>query len=450
MRWLLLKDLQILRRSPLLVALLVIYPIVIAVLFGLALSGGPEKPKVAFANLVPAGESQVRVGGRTLDVAGYAGRLFESIDPVRVSSREEAIEKVRSGEALGALVVPENATERLRSTLALGGGEPPTVEAYYNAEDPVKRRFVESTIKARLAEANDALSDAVLREAARYLDLVVRGGKVSLPLVGDIDILGLQRSRAVIDSVAEDLPAGSPERASLEQVARFARLAADNLDVSRPILASIGTPVRVKQMVVEGSRTSLDAFAVAVAVAVSLMFVTVLLAAGLLALEREEQAFARLVRGLVSRSGLLAEKVLLSAVCAVAVTLLMLCGLAAFLGLDWGRIPAWLVALAGGALGFAAMGAAIGGLAREVRAASLLAFLLALPIVFLALVPSGSIDPALYDAVNAVSGLFPFKPALRALDGAINGGELLVPILHLLALAAGFSVLARVALRRFG
>ena len=76
----------------------------------------------------------------------------------------------------------------------------------------------------------------------------------------------------------------------------------------------------------------------------------------------------------------------------------MLFGLAAFVGLDWGRIPAWLAALAGGALGFAAMGAAIGGLTREVRAASLLAFLLALPIVFLALVPSGSVDAGLYDA----------------------------------------------------
>jgi ABC-2 type transport system permease protein len=450
MRWLLLKDLQILRRSPLLVALLVIYPIVIAILFGLALSGGPEKPKVALANLVPAGEGKFRLGGRTLDVADYAGRLFESIDPIRVDSREEAIEKVRSGDALGALVVPENATGRLRSTLALGGGEPPTVEVYYNAEDPVKRRFVESTIKARLAEANDALSDAVLREAARYIDLVVRGGRVSLPLVGSIDVLGLQRARSVIETVADDLPAGSAERAALEQVARFARLAGDNLDVSRPILASIGTPVHVKQTVVNGSRTSLDAFAVAVAVTVSLMFVTVLLAAGLLALEREEQAFGRLVRGLISRSGLLAEKVALSAVCAVAVTLLMLCGLAAFVGLEWARLPAWLAALAGGALGFAAMGAAIGGLAREVRAASLLAFLLALPIVFLALVPSGSIDPMLYDVLNAVSGLFPFKPALRALDGAINGGPLVVPILHLLALAAGFSLLARVALRRFG
>ena len=41
MRWLLVKDLRILRRSPLLVSLLVLYPIVIAVLIGFALSRGP-------------------------------------------------------------------------------------------------------------------------------------------------------------------------------------------------------------------------------------------------------------------------------------------------------------------------------------------------------------------------------------------------------------------------
>src|SRR5215217_1347755 len=450
MRWLLLKDLQILRRSPLLVALLVIYPVVIAVLFGLALSGGPDKPRVAFANLVPEGDSTFQVGSRELDVASYAGRLFESIEPIPVKTREEAIEKVRSGDALGAMVIPADATEKLRSTLGLGGGEAPTIEVYYNAEDPVKRRFVESTISARLADANKALSDAVLREAAGYIDVIVRGGDVSLPLVGSINILGLQRAQSTIDAVAATLPEGSPRRQALEQVSRFAKLAADNLDVSKPILATVGTPVKIKRTIVEGSTTSLDAFAVAVAVAASLMFVTVLLAAGLLALEREEQAFSRLVRGLISRTSLLAEKVVLSALCAIVVTLLMLCGLAAFVGLDWSRIPAWLAALAGGALGFAAMGVAIGGLAREVRAASLLAFLLALPIVFLALVPSGSVSPALYDTVNVISGVFPFKPALRALDGAINGGELLLPIVHLLALALGFAVLARLALRRFG
>ena len=449
MRWLLLKDLQILRRSPLLVALLVIYPVVIAVLFGFALSGGPEKPRVAFANLVPPGESEFSIGGQTLDAADYADRLFESIEPIRVDSREEAIEKVRSGDALGALVLPADATERLRAMLSLGGGEPPAVEVYYNAEDPVKRRFVESTIEARLAEANAALSEVVLREAANYIDVIVRGGEIPLPLIGAVQILGLERTQAIIDSITEELPRDSPDRAALEQVSRFAELAAENLDVSQPILGSIGSPVRVEQHVVEGRRTPLEAFAVAVAVTVSLMFVTLLLAAGLLALEREEQAFGRLVRGLVSRTALLAEKVVLSALCALVVTLLMLVGLAAFVGLDWSRAPAWLAALLGAAAGFAAMGVAIGGLAREVRVATLLAILLALPIVFLALVPSGSVNPVLYDAINVISGLFPFKPALRALDAAINGGELLLPLVHLLALTAAFFAVARLALRRF-
>ena len=165
MRWLLLKDLQILRRSPLLVALLVIYPVVIAVLFGLALSGGPDKPKVAFANLVPPGDSEFqrrRPHARRRPTT--PAELFESIDPIRVKTREEAIEKVRSGEALGALVIPADATERLRATLGLGGGEPPTVEVYYNAEDPVKRRFVR--VDDRVA-AGRRQQGAVGRRAAR-------------------------------------------------------------------------------------------------------------------------------------------------------------------------------------------------------------------------------------------------------------------------------------------
>jgi ABC-2 type transport system permease protein len=48
MRWLLVKDLQILRRSPLLVGLLVVYPVAIALMIGFALSSPPGKPKVAF------------------------------------------------------------------------------------------------------------------------------------------------------------------------------------------------------------------------------------------------------------------------------------------------------------------------------------------------------------------------------------------------------------------
>ena len=76
-----------------------------------------------------------------------------------------------------------------------------------------------------------------------------------------------------------------------------------------------------------------------------------------------------------------------------------------------------------GAVGFAALGVAIGALAREVRAASLLAFLLSLPLAFLALVPSGSVAGGLYSVIGAVSFLFPYKAALQALDAAVNGAS---------------------------
>jgi len=449
-RWLLLKDMQILRRSPLLVGLLIVYPIVISLLVGLAIDRPPQKPKVAFANLVPKGESEFSIGGKQLDVADYAPKLFEDIDPVRVNTREEAIAKVRDGEVLGAMVIPADAAERLRGTLGLGGGDPPQIEVYYNASDPLKKQLVQSTITSALAEANDALSDAVLKEAAGYIDVIVKGGEVALPLVGSVDILGLRRAQTIIEAAVETLPKDAPERIALTQVARFARLAADNLDVSKPILATIGSPVDVKQTNVSGATSSLGSFFVAVAVTVSLMFVALLLAAGLLALEREQHAFGRLVRGLVSRTALLSEKVLLAALCSLLVCLLMLCGLAALTGLSWSRAPAWLAALLAGGLGFAAMGTAIGALTREVQAASLLAFALSLPIAFLALVPSGAVDDTLFKVIEGVSALFPFKPALEALDAAISGGGLAGPLAHLLALTLGFAVLARLALRRFG
>jgi ABC-type multidrug transport system permease subunit len=185
-------------------------------------------------------------------------------------------------------------------------------------------------------------------------------------------------------------------------------------------------------------------------VVISPMLVTLLLAAGMLALEREEHAFGRLVRGLVTRTGLLAEKISLAALCAWALAAAMLAVLVAWLGLDWARTPAWLLALAVAALAFAALGVAVGALAREVRAASLLAFMLALPIAALALIPSGAVSPALYDAIRIVSGAFPFKPALDALDAALGGGDPLYrPLVHLAALTVGFGALARLALRRF-
>jgi hypothetical protein len=77
--------------------------------------------------------------------------------------------------------------------------------------------------------------------------------------------------------------------------------------------------------------------------------------------------------------------------------------------------------------------------------------MISLPIAFISLVQSGTVSPALYDVISVVRALFPFDAALDAMSGGldVSGPGLGVPILHLVALAAAYAVLARIALRRF-
>jgi len=441
--WLLVKDLRVLKRSPLLVALLVLYPVIVAVLIGFALSRGPEKPEVAFYNGVPRSENRFDLGGTSINLSDQADVLFKAIDPVRVGSREEAVRLVRSGDVLGAIVIPEDITQKLRTGIASG-----TIEVYYNAEDPAKRQYVENTIRSQVQTANTALTRRIAGEAVSLLELIRSGGRYRF-LGEDIDVLGLQRSARILREARSGLPPGRL-RARVDEVIRFAGLAQENLTFSDEVLGAVGEPIKVRSEVVKGGSTSLSSFAIALAVTVTLMFITVLLAAGVLASEREENAFGRLMRGLVSPTALLAEKAALAAMCSLVVALVMVAGLGLFVDLDWGRAPLWVLAAAFGALGFAALGLAIGALAREVRAASLLAFMLGLPLAFLALVPSGAVAPVLYDAIRGVSAAFPFRPSLSAMDAALNGaGSLAGPLVHLAVLTLAFGALARLALRRF-
>ena len=109
-----------------------------------------------------------------------AQRLFDAIDPVRVDSREEAIQKVEDGEVLGRADHPE----RPRDEHPVRRSSRARVEVYYNAEDPAKRQFVENTIKAQVQAANAALTKRVAKEALELLDLISTGGEYSLPRAG--------------------------------------------------------------------------------------------------------------------------------------------------------------------------------------------------------------------------------------------------------------------------
>src|SRR6202167_303624 len=103
MRWLLGKDLLILRRSRLLVALLVIYPVAIALLIGFAISASPSKPRVAVVDETPPGET-ITLGGTRVGLDEYTKQLFSQVDVVHVPRRAAAESKVTAGDALAAIV----------------------------------------------------------------------------------------------------------------------------------------------------------------------------------------------------------------------------------------------------------------------------------------------------------------------------------------------------------
>jgi hypothetical protein len=449
MRWLLIKDLQILRRSPLMVGLLIVYPIAIALMIGFALSSPPGKPKVAFYDAVPQGKGKINFGSQQINIASYAKDLFQSIQPIRVHSRAAAIAKVQDGQALAALIVPSDVPDQIQSLVQTGVGNP-TVELILNSKDPIERQFVNQAISSDLNKVEQAVSKQVLHVAVTDLQQVLNGGSIQF-LGQNFHLLGLRDSRTILQGSIASLPKDSTIGVALKQVVGFANLAIEGLGFASPVLGSIGTPLTVDETQLSGNTTPGDTYAVAIAVIVSLMFVTLLLAAGMLALERSEHAYPRLIRGLVSPARLLSEKVVLAAGCAAAVTVLMAAFVSLFVHLDWSRFELWVLALAFGGLAFGALGVAIGGLAREVSAASLMAFLVSLPIAFVALVPASAVSGGLKTALDVIAFAFPFKPALEAASNAFSGASPGIgwPLVHLFALTIAFAGLARLTLKRF-
>jgi hypothetical protein len=440
MRALLAKDLLILRRSRLLVGVLIVYPIAIALLIGLAISRSPGKPKVAVVDQTPPGQT-VSVGNRRVPLDAYAQQIFSQVQPVHVASRAQAVKKIEAGEVLAAVVIPANIAARLGTGLRQA-----QLEVLYNG-NALEQSLVHAQIEAALAHANIGFSEEIQRAASQAIGALLSGR--NLGALGAPELVGLGKIAPELQAIARRLAPGA-ERTTLQQIASFASFAAQNLSLAKNVLSTIGQPIKIQTTLISGRRTPLNTFAVVVAVSISLMFVCVLLASGGVALEREENTLARLVRGLTSRARLLLEKALLAAGCSFVLALAMLAGIGAFVSLDWSRIGQWLAALALGAVAFAALGVAIGAIAREVRAASLLAFLLSLPLAFLALVPNGAVGHGLGDAISAISFVFPFKAALQALDAAVNGASpsLAGPLVHLALLSAAFGALAYAGLRR--
>jgi ABC-2 type transport system permease protein len=192
----------------------------------------------------------------------------------------------------------------------------------------------------------------------------------------------------------------------------------------------------------------------AYALGLTITFLALMLAAGSLAAERDENVIGRLARGLVGLGHLIWAKIALAAGVALLLGLAISIAFGAVIevggitgGEPWRRLPLLVVGLllAGACLG--ALGALLGALAREARSASLVAVLVVMPIVFLGLIPREVVPPAAW-----ASDVLPFAHSVRFFSAALYDLDPWTDVLReglwLVVLGAVFGGLARIEARR--
>lgn len=397
------KDLLILRRSPALVVILVLYPVMIAVLIGLMATYANAKPRVALVDRDHLPDTIV-VAGKRFHVDRTIREVSRNVDLVRLSP-QEADRQLADGRLVAVIEIPPGFLATLKGlvfsphlTLRTGqGGITPRVE---------------QQMQALVYNLNLRLQRAFTAADRRYVRLLVGGGRGTV-LGRQFDVLGLDGTQRLLD----ELPAG-PQVSRIRDFVHDARIA---LGLAQQAIDATAHPIQLETPPQHGRTWALSAQVQAYALALTITFLSLLLAAGAIASERDENVIGRLARGLVSLGQLVWAKVALAAVVAVLLggAVALVFGVAIEVGHvtggePWQRLPLLVggLVLAGAALG--AIGALVGALAREARTASLVAILLVLPVVFLGLVPREIVPPA-----GWLSDLFPFSHAVRFFGAAL-------------------------------
>ncbi len=430
------KDLLVLRRSPALLGVLVAYPLVIALLIGLTAAYANAKPRVALVDRDGIPPS-VTVAGKTFDVDGLIDQVAKNVELVRMSA-DQGADQLASGRVAAVITIPAGFVAQLKGlvasphlTLATGtGGITPRVR---------------QQMQALVYNLNLRLQKAFIQADIRYVQFLLHGGKGTV-LGRSFSIIGLDGAGRLL----AHLPA-SPEKAQIADFIKDARLA---LALTGSAIRATASPIVLDEKHGQGRTSALSAQVQAYGLAITITFLGLLLAAGALAAERDENAIGRLVRGLVGLGQLVAAKISLAVAVAVGLGTVILLGFGVAVeigdvagGEPWQRLPLVLVGvvLVGAAIG--ACGALIGALARESRTASLVGVLVVLPVVFLGLVPREIVPVAAW-----ISDAFPFAHGARFFASALYDGSPWSAVgreaAWLVGLGAIFAVLARISARR--
>ncbi len=409
-RLLLGKDLRILGRSPVLLATLVLYPLLVAIIVGLVVRYAGERPRLAFVDEdgLPA---VLEVGGESFDVPTLLDDAAKDVELVPMS-RAEAERQLDAGKVLGILTVPRGFTRDIKSMVVS------PVLVLRTPPGGLATRTVEKA-QAFVYTLNQELQQAYIGSNIGYVELLLEGGSGTI-LGNDFTLIGLAEARRRLEELTGSSdPETAAEAQELLDFLEQTTVAIQGVD---DFLRATASPIELETERKGGRAVLLSTQVQAYALALTLAFVALLLAAAGIASERDENVIGRLAGGLVRLGQLVFEKVALVAVVAGAIGLVLAVAFGVVVelgdvsgGQPWARLAVIAVGLLLAAAAFGALGTLIGGLSRDARTATLVAFLAALPIVLLGLVPTGAVP-----AAGWISDALPFTHAAQFFASALG------------------------------
>ena len=173
-------------------------------------------------------------------------------------------------------------------------------------------------MQALVYKLNRKLQTAFIEADLQYVNLLLNGGSGTL-LGNQFDVIGLDGTAELLDAAAAVGAEDEDRRTSSTTRGWRSRSPATRSARPRTRSCSTRSPAR-------GARSALSAQVQAYGLAITITFLGVLLAAGALAAERDENVIGRLVRGLVGLGQLVAAKVALAVTVALGLGLALLVG----------------------------------------------------------------------------------------------------------------------------
>jgi len=207
------KDVLVLRRSPLLLGILLAYPLAIALLVGLVAGYGSSKPRVALVDEdnLPA---TIVLGGKRFHVDRAIHEVSKNVKLVRLSA-DEAERQLRDGRVVAVVTVPPGFVSTLRGMV-----KSPRLRLELSRGTISTR--VEQQVQALVYSLNRQLQRAYIASNLRYVTLILDGGDASF--IGQpISVLGIQKAQRLLAEMPQ-----TPRTAKLSDFLHDARLALAN------------------------------------------------------------------------------------------------------------------------------------------------------------------------------------------------------------------------------